>query len=188
LALLAGGLVTLAWRLQPAAARHGEAISPAKPLQDFTLQSEAGPLRLSDLRGRLLLFFFAYTYCPDVCPTALSTLKASVENLGADAAAVQVILVSVDPQRDTPERLGQFVHSFHPAFIGLTGDKDTLDRITADFGVFYRINPPEAGRSDYTVDHSSNILLVDKQGRLAYSWPFDVSAKDLAADLQALMR
>ncbi len=186
--VLAAGLIALAARFFASPRLHGEAVRPAKAVADFTLQSDHGPVRLSDFRGRLVVFFFAYTYCPDVAPTAMSTIKGAMNRLGDDARQVQVILVSVDPQRDTPDRLGGYARNFRPDFIGITGTTAEIDQVTADFGVIYRINPPESASGDYTVDHSSSILLIDQDGKLAYSWPFTVSAEDLAADLQVLIR
>ena len=110
--------------------------------KDFSLTDHYGkPARLADFRGKVVVMFFGYTQCPDVCPTTLSILRETMTLLGSDATRVQVLFVTVDPARDTPQLLAQYVPAFHPSFIGLYGDEKTIAATAKDFKVFYAKQP-----------------------------------------------
>jgi protein SCO1/2 len=120
---------------------------------------------LADFRGKVLVVFFGFTHCPDVCPTALARFAQVVKALGDDGRRVQVVMVTVDPERDTAERLGTYVTAFHPTFLGLTGDAAAIARTAREFRVIVQ-KQPGATLETYTVDHSSGSFVFDPEGRL----------------------
>ena len=133
---------------------------------DFELAGAAGArVRLHDLRGRVVLLFFGYTHCPDVCPTTLLALKQARERLGSSAAGAQVVMISVDPQRDPPDQLAQYVRFFDPSFIGLSGTPDEIDQVAAQYHVFHR-RRETASPAQYSVSHSGHIYALDRSGRV----------------------
>jgi len=152
-----------------------------RAVQSFSLTDERGhPFTRADLTGAPTLVFFGFTHCPDVCPTTLVKLAQVKKN--APLAALRVLFVSVDPQRDTPPVLAQYVRAFDPSFQGLTGDPQALARLAADFGVAF--NRVELPGGDYTMDHSAVVFLLDAGARIVaiFTPPFDSAA--LRADLQ----
>ncbi len=144
------------------------------------------PRSLADFRGKVVVVFFGFTNCPDVCPTALADAAAAVKELGADGARVQVLFVSLDPKRDTPELLRHYVPAFHPDFLGLTGDEAALERVKKDFNVYSAIRPGATPES-YTVDHSAQLFVFDREGRIRLVVAPATPAKALAADLRVLL-
>jgi protein SCO1 len=152
-----------------------------KPLSDFRLTDTSGrAFTRRDLGGGPTLVFFGFTHCPDVCPTTLMKLAQVRKRAGLEG--LRVLFVSVDPQRDTPPVLGMYVHAFDPAFLGLSGDPQSIARVAANFGV--AVNRVELPGGDYTMDHSAVLFLLDARARIAaiFTPPFDVAA--LAADLR----
>lgn len=149
---------------------------------DFTLQSAAGPVSLSDFRGKLVLLYFGYTYCPDICPTALAATAEGLKQLTPDElASVATIFISVDPERDTPSRLKEYAEFFHPAILGVTGTSDMLADIAQRYGVFYtRQNVATAG-DGYVVDHTSDTYVINATGtvvgKIAHATPPDQVAE-----------
>lgn len=149
-----------------------------KPLQAFELIDQyRQPFDLERLTGRWSLVFFGYTSCPDICPTTLSTLSGVVKRLSSDPqdlSGVQVVFVSVDPQRDTPEVIEGYLKYFSEAFQGVTGEQDDIDSLARQFGAGY-VHEPETAKGQYLVSHTSSIFLVDPRGRLlaAFSPPHD---------------
>jgi protein SCO1/2 len=148
-------------------------------LSDFTGQ----PRKLSEFRGKVVVVFFGYTHCPDVCPTTMSELASAMKKLGPAADKVQVLFVTADPERDTPDILKQYVTAFDPRFLGLRGTPEQTAQAAKDFKVLIQKN----GGSDpnnYTVDHSSGTYLYDPQGKLrvyvSYGQGADVFAHDIA--------
>lgn len=136
----------------------------------FTLVDHTGQeVSAADFRGRLLLVFFGYTYCPDVCPTTLATMSAALDALGPAAEGVQPIFITIDPERDTPEILAQYVAHFHPRLVALTGTPEQIAAVAKDYRVYYAKaygeGGPEGDRHDYLMDHSSTIFVMDAQGR-----------------------
>jgi len=167
---------------------HGETVEPPAPATDFTLTGPDGKtFSLSDFRGKLVALYFGYTSCPDVCPTTMAALAQAMQELGSQADEVQVILVTVDPERDTPDRLNTYVTAFDPRFIGLTGTPDQIASAARPFGVLYK---KQAGSSapSYLVDHTATTTVIDKDGRVRLIWPYGTPPDELAADLDYLLR
>jgi len=144
------------------------------------------PRTLADFRGKLVVLSFGYTHCPDVCPTTLADTAAALKQLGAAAARVQVLFVTVDPERDTPALLAQYVPAFDPSFLGLTGDAAAIEKAAKEFKIFYE-KRPGAAPGAYTVDHSAQSYVLDREGRLRLIERNDRLAQDLAEDLRALL-
>ena len=162
-----------------------------RTLADFSLVDQDGrPFSLEQLRGKWSLLFFGFTHCPDVCPSALYDLhrvSQSLADAGSDPTAYQVIFVSVDPERDSPGRLKEYVGYFDPDFLAVTGEPKQIAALTKQIGVAYRIEPHEPGSEQYTVDHSAGIMLVDPQGRLHGVFPAPHDADRMAHDMLAIL-
>ena len=141
--------------------------------------------RLEDFRGKAVVLFFGFTHCPDVCPTTLADLASAMKALGPDAERVQVLFVTVDPERDTAGELAQYVRAFDPRFLALRGDLAATQRVAKDFKIYFEKR--KQGDS-YTVDHSAQSYVIDPQGRLRLLVRHDRLAQDLAPDLQAILR
>jgi protein SCO1/2 len=166
---------------------HGVDITGADLGPDFRLTDHNGkPRTLADFRGKVVALFFGYTHCPDVCPTTLSEMAGVVKRLGPDGARVQVLFVTVDPKRDTPELLRNYVPSFNPAFLGLYGDEAALEKVKKDFKIYSAERPGKTPES-YTVDHSAQTLVFDPQGRLRLMLPYGSPADKIASDLRILL-
>lgn len=134
---------------------------------DFSLESASGPVALSDYRGKLVLVYFGYTYCPDICPTSLAATAGGLNLLTPDELAkVAMIFVSVDPKRDTPARLKEYAEFFHPAIIGATGTPENIAEIAKRYGVFYAEQKVETAGGGYVVDHSSDTFVIAPDGAL----------------------
>ncbi|MGB5082623.1 MAG: SCO family protein [Burkholderiales bacterium] len=155
--------------------------------KDFTLTDHTGRSRsLADFRGKVVAMFFGYTRCPDACPTTLAELKAVRELLGEDGKRLQVLFVTVDPERDTPKLLASYVSAFDPSFLGLYGDNAAIAKVAKDFRVFYQKVPGKAPEG-YTVDHTAGSYLFDPLGRLRLFARYG-NAASLAADIRTLLR
>ena len=134
---------------------------------DFTLQSAGGPVSLKDFRGKVVLVYFGYTYCPDICPTSLAATSDGLKQLTPEELArVAMIFVSVDPKRDTPARLKEYVDFFHPAMVGVTGAPEEIATIAKRYGVFYAEQKVETAGDGYVVDHSADTYVISTAGRL----------------------
>jgi protein SCO1 len=134
---------------------------------DFTLQSADGPVSLKDFRRKVVLVYFGYTYCPDICPTSLAATSEGLKQLTPEELArVAMIFVSVDPKRDTPARLKEYVNFFHPAIVGVTGTPDEIAGIAKRYGVFYAEQKVETAGGGYVVDHSADTYVIAADGRL----------------------
>ena len=144
------------------------------------------PRTLADFRGKAVVIFFGFTHCPDICPTTLVDAAAVMKALGKDADRVQVLMVTVDPERDTPAVLAKYVPAFDPRFLGLYGDAAATQRAAKEFKIFYEKRPGSAPGA-YSVDHSGQSYVLDPQGRLRLFVRHDRIAQDLADDLRALL-
>ncbi|HSG22008.1 MAG TPA: SCO family protein [Azonexus sp.] len=134
---------------------------------DFTLESAGGPVSLKDYRGKLVLVYFGYTFCPDICPTSLAATAEGLKQLKPEEAArVAMIFISVDPERDTPARLKEYVEFFHPDLVGVTGSPENLAEIAKRYGVFYARQKVETAGGGYVVDHSADTYVVGPDGQL----------------------
>ena len=187
LLLIVGSMTLLVPLLAPPQPTHGILLQSPQPLENFTLTNTDGqPVQLADLRGKHLLFFFGYTFCPDVCPTTIAELREAVQALGSDGEQVQVIMVSVDPERDTPQRLKQYTTAFHASFMGLTGTEDDLAAVASTVGIFYEKHQGSAA-TGYLVDHTATVIVVDPEAYVRMIFPFGTSGEAMAADLRPLL-
>ncbi len=168
----------------------GHELQPVKAAPDFQLVDQNGhPFTLSSLRGRTVMMFFGYTYCPDACPATLTKFRQIRQQLGSDADKVAFVFVTVDPERDTPARLKEYLQNVDPTFIGLTGDKAVLEKVWKDYGVYAEKEPAPTGSAvGYYMAHSSFTYLIDGNGNLRLVFPFDATAQDMTSDLQAVRR
>ncbi|HHH42852.1 MAG TPA: SCO family protein [Gammaproteobacteria bacterium] len=176
--LLAAVLLSACSPPQPPQLQQGTLLPDAKIIADFQLTDQNGkPFTRKNLMGKWSFTFFGYTHCPDVCPTSLSMLAQVMKKLEQDktpGAKPQVVFFSVDPERDTPEVLAQYLPYFNPDFIGVTGDPQQILRLTRQLGILYGKSPGESA-DDYLVDHSASILLFDPDGnfRALFGTPHD---------------
>jgi protein SCO1 len=151
---------------------------------DFTLDGAQGAVSLHDFKGKVVVLYFGYTYCPDICPTSLSILAQALGSLSpTELARVQPIFVSVDPQRDTVARLAEYAVFFHPSILGLTGTPQRLKEIADRYGVAYAMHGDTSGGS-YTVDHSALTYLIDPDGKLVASLPHGTPAGQLLTEIR----
>lgn len=167
---------------------HGIVSQSPPRAGDFTLTAHTGKaVRPSDFRGKLVLLYFGYTHCPGICPTTLAEVAQALQTLGAaQAEKIQFLLVSVDPQRDTPARMAEYVTHFHPSFLGLTGTPEEVNTAATAYGVYHKQYAGETANSPM-VDHTSMVIAVDTQGAVRLMFPFGTPAQAMAADLQALL-
>jgi protein SCO1/2 len=150
-----------------------------RPVQDFLLPASTGrDMHLSELRGRDTLLFFGYIHCPDICPTTLYEMRRVKTLLGEEGDRLNILFVSVDAQRDTPQALAQFVSRFDESFIGMSGDAVTLAQITPDYGLFYQQNTADE-QGNYIVDHSTPVYWLDPQGRLRATIAYGTYAEQI---------
>lgn len=155
---------------------------------DFELSRAGGKrVRLQDYRGRVVLLFFGYTYCPDVCPTSLYTLKVAIDDLGQAADQVQVIMITVDPERDSPDHLQQYAHYFHPQFLGLGGTTDEIEKAARQYHVYHE-NGKSLSGGGYLVNHSAYLYLLDKQGKVRALFGAGAKPGDLADGVRQLLQ
>lgn len=155
---------------------------------DFTLTDQYGqPFRLSDQRGDIVMLFFGYTSCPDVCPTTLATWRKVHEGLGEDADRVRFAFVTVDPERDTPERLGLHVNAFNPDFVGLSGAPEDLVSLYEVFDVYYEKVENSGSALGYLVNHTASAFLIDPEGQWRLRVTYATAAEDIVHDIQELL-
>lgn len=154
------------------------------PSMEGLMFADGSPVEMEEFRGDVVLIYFGYTHCPDVCPTTLNKAARALEQVGDDDR-VHVMMVSVDPARDDLDSLGGYVTSFDPGFLGATGEQADLERVATEYGVFFaRGDDTEDG---YNVDHTASLLGIDTDGRLRLVWPTAVTVDDLAADVNELL-
>ncbi|MCB8942724.1 MAG: SCO family protein [Ardenticatenaceae bacterium] len=168
---------------------HGFLMNEPATIGNFTLTSvTGGSVSLSDYRDKIVIVYFGYTHCPDVCPATmlhLANARASLKPKYQDD--VQVLMVTVDPARDTPELLAEYLGHFDPTFVGLTGTEEEIAAAAAPLGIYYEKVVLE-GVEGYFMDHTATAALLDRDGRLRLIWPFGVSAEDMAVDLNYFVR
>jgi len=189
-------LALLAFLLAPLLAMHGcgssgpsflnADVTGANYGRELSLTDHTGkPRTLADFRGRVVVVFFGYTRCPDVCPTTLSEMKLVLDRLGEDRHRVQVLFVTVDPERDTPELLAGYVPAFDPGFLGLYGDAAATAKAAKEFKVFYQ-KVPGSSPDNYTMDHTAASYIIDTQGRLRL-FARHGQPENLVTDLKTLL-
>lgn len=168
---------------------RGSVIDPPLPAAEISLTDQNGqPFRLSDYRGKVVLLFFGYTYCPDVCPATMAELRAARAMLKPEQAErVQVVFITVDPNRDTPDSIQEYVSRFDPTFLGLSGTEDELSAVWQAYGVFRELGTPNA-QGNYEVSHTARVYVVDVNGNLSLSFAFGTPPADVANDLLILLK
>ncbi|MFP3855211.1 MAG: SCO family protein [Anaerolineales bacterium] len=165
---------------------NGSPYEPASEAPEITLADTSGqPFHLSDKRGDIILVYFGYTYCPDICPATLAELAWVMEQLGSDAENLQVVFISVDPARDTPERVDSYLAKFDPDFVGLVGSEQELEKVTAAYGVLAQRDPGD--EENYTMTHTSRVFLIDNEGMLRTNYTFDEPPEAILADVEHLL-
>lgn len=183
--LLATLVIGLAIFWQPAMPERPlpKAVSPAA--SDFALQSAAGPVSLKDFRGKVVLIYFGYTYCPDVCPTSLAATAQGLALLTPEELAkVAMVFISVDPERDTPARLKEYAEFFHPGIVGVTGTPDKVAEVAKLYGVFYARQKVDTAGGGYVVDHSSDTYVVSPDGKLIGKLAHATAPDRVAAEIR----
>lgn len=187
--LIGLGLVFGAWWYTQANYRfRGSSIEPVMPAADFSLIDHTNTdYRLSDQKGKIVLIFFGYTHCPDVCPVTLSQYKQIKAQLGKNADQVSFIFITVDPERDTVAEMGRYVPNFDPAFVGLTGPREVLEKVWKDYFVYQQRGQVDE-QGNYLIDHTARIYLVDQEGNLHLTFPFGMESSDIVADIEYLLR
>ena len=191
LVVLAGGSAWAAG-LMPFGSRttsvHGTKYDANTVAPSFTLETAGNKtVSLSDYRGDVVLLYFGYTYCPDICPTTLATLARAREALGSNASKVQVIMITVDPKRDTPDRLNAYVQKFDPSFIGLSGTLDQIKQVASAYGIYFQAEAPNAD-GGYAVDHTAGVIAIDGQGKQRILEGYGTTSDQFAADIKTLLR
>ncbi len=161
---------------------------PLPPAPEFSLtEANGATFRMSAQRGKIVMLFFGYTSCPDVCPTTLVELKQVVEKLGKDGERVQVVFVSVDPKRDTPERIQAYASQFNPTFLGLSGSMDELSPIWDAYSI-WREEVESDSAAGVIVNHTARLFLVDPQGNLRLSYAYGTPIEDIVYDVKLLLK
>ena len=167
---------------------RGSEIDPPVAAPDVVLPATDGStFRLADQQGRLVVMFFGYTFCPDVCPATLSEMKQAAEKLGPQAGQVRFVFITVDPQRDSVQRLQAYLNAFHPDLIGLSGSEAELQPVWNAYGVFRAVRSGSSPQN-YLVDHSARTYLIDRQGRLRLTYSFGTPVDDLVGDIRHLLK
>jgi protein SCO1/2 len=185
-------LAAIALVLQPlgalgAPAFRGGALDPARPAPEFALQGADGrEFRLSRQRGQVVVMAFGYTFCPDVCPPTLAEFAQVKQRLGPAEKQVRFVFVTVDPERDTPDRLRVYTGAFDPSFLGLTGSPGQLEAMRKAYGVIARKQVVPGTSAAYLMDHSAFIYVVDREGRLRLMFPFGTPVDDMTHDIKLL--
>lgn len=189
-AYAAWGLYTMSQWEEPVAEAsfHGFLMDPPAPAPKFELiDQHYQPFRLADHNGKLVVIFFGYTNCPDVCPATLVYYTQVKRALGPLADQVEFVFITVDPEYDTPEHLRAYVERFDPAFYGLTGDEETIRELALAYGVYYDKVEDESSPVGYWVEHTAFTFVVDTDGNLRLVHPFGVESEDIASDLRQLL-
>ncbi|HLQ02625.1 MAG TPA: SCO family protein [Burkholderiales bacterium] len=195
-ALIGGAAAFLHFREKPAeetrregAARlMNELMSGKAPVGGpFTLEDQYGKRRgLADFRGKLVLLYFGYSFCPDVCPTDLAAMAQLVRTLGAEGDKLQPVFVTLDPERDTRELLRNYVAAFHPRFVALRGSEDEVRRVAAAYKVYFeKVRPPAS--SVYLIDHMAFVFLLDREGKYVAFFPPGTSAERMATMVREVL-
>ncbi|MGH7333118.1 MAG: SCO family protein [Candidatus Rokuibacteriota bacterium] len=181
-------LVVLALPFLAAAAPfRGGALDPPRPAPDFALQRPDGSqFRLSGHHGKVVVMNFGYTFCPDVCPTTLAEFAQIRARLGSAEKDVRFVFITVDPERDNPQRMRAYTEAFDRTFIGLTGSAEQLEAVRKAYGVTAHKRVVAGTSAAYLVDHSALIYVVDREGRLRLLFPFGTAVEDMTHDIKLL--
>jgi protein SCO1/2 len=174
----------------PAFEYKGAQLDPPAPIPDFELMADDGqPFRLSDSNSDITLVYFGYTFCPDVCPLTMVDVRQALAQLDpAERERVQVIFISADPERDTPEVLDRYLSAFDPTFIGLTDDFEKIQTVMKPFGAFAEKEEVENSAAGYLVSHTARLYLLNTNHEILLTYPFGFEPEDLASDLTYLLK
>lgn len=189
IAILVGlGIVYATMTYARAYTYQGSLIEPPVPAPDFELVNQnSQTYRLSEQRGKVVLIFFGYTHCPDVCPVTLTDYKEIKSKLGDQSKDVKFLFITADPERDTPEQLKNYLKNFDPDFIGLTQVRDLLEPVWKGYGVY--TSKVDSGDPDnYLVDHSARTYIIDKNGNLRLTYLFGTGSEVIAEDVAHLLK
>lgn len=188
LVLLLGLLVVLTACAPSAEDFRGTAMQEPIPAPDFTLTDQHGePFTLSEQRGNVVLLFFGYTHCPDVCPATLAQWKQLQNSLGDEADRVRFVFVTVDPERDTRERLRDHLAGFGEDIVGLTGEPAALEDVYTAYGVYREKDTSHETDAGHLVNHTGGTYVIDAEGQWRMRFPFDMSAEDMIHDVRLLL-
>jgi protein SCO1/2 len=167
----------------------GAQLDPPAPIPDFELMADNGqPFRLSESSSNITLVYFGYTFCPDVCPLTMADVRQALAQLGpAERERVQVIFISVDPERDTPEVLARYLSAFDPTFIGLTDDFEKTQEVMKPFGAFAEKEEVEDSAAGYLASHTARLYLLNANHEILLTYPFGFEPEDLSSDLTYLL-
>ena len=167
---------------------YGAVFAPPRPLSDFSLASTTGaPFRLSEHQGQVILLYFGYRACPDFCPTTFAELRRVYQDLGEPAERVKIVFVTVDPERDTLENLGLYIHSFDDDFIALRDDGETLQQMMDEFGVVAEKQQLGDSALSYLIDHTASIFLIGPDGRLQAQYLYGTDYRDIVHDVERIL-
>ena len=167
---------------------HGAVYQPPIAASEVVLkQADGQEFRLSGQNGRLVLLFFGFTHCTEICPLTMANLTQMFSQLGENSKKVQVVFISVDPERDTPEITQQYASGYNSTFLGLSGSLADLQKVWSDYGIYRELGKPDAN-GNYEVTHSDRVLLIDQNGSLRLSYASDVSWQDMLSDIQILLK
>ncbi|MEM4408738.1 MAG: SCO family protein [Candidatus Caldarchaeum sp.] len=186
--VLIGGFASYLYYYSQAGSYWG--VIREKEAPDFTLMDHNGnPITLSQFIGSAVLVFFGYTNCPDICPMTLAVLKSTLEKLPQkDRDKVKVMFISVDPERDTAERLESYVHHFDPAFIGATGTMAQLEHVAQDYGVYWEVEQKDESKAGYLIGHTSTVFLIEPKRRFYLKYPrTKLDAAMIAEDIKRVL-
>jgi protein SCO1 len=165
---------------------HSTDISGSNIGGDFMLVDQHGKNRsLADFKGKVVAVFFGFTHCPDICPTTLAELNSAVKKLGNEEGKTRVVFITVDPERDTPTVIAQYLSSFNPSFVGLSGERATIEKVATQFKIVHQKS--DGATSNYRIDHSAGIYIFDMSGKLRLYANSDKDADMLSADIKLLL-
>jgi protein SCO1 len=168
---------------------HGSVIQPAMAAPPIQLVDQTGkPFQVEDVQGKVVLLFFGYTHCPDECPTTLAQYRQLRSDLGKQADKVQMLFVTVDPLRDSPQTIGAYLAQYHSGVIGLSGDKAALAEVWKEYGVYVNVPADASSSTGYAVEHSNPIYLIDETGKLRLTYTYGTPTEDMLQDVQHLLK
>ncbi len=188
--VVAGLVIVLVWLLllwEPGSDDADSTLTTGPTGGEFSLQSADGPVTLNDYRNKVVVLYFGYTFCPDICPTSLSLLSVTLNELTAEELQqVQAVFVSVDPERDSLEHLKTYAGYFHKNIIGVTGSREQINAAVKMYGAGYNIDK-SASKADYSVDHTSYTYIIDKGGKLRFTLVHGTSADEISRTIRSLL-